>query len=335
MPSTKPLSRSILVAVSVALAACDASVSSPKLAAQGVTVTVTPGSADVAPGGRQQFAATVTGTVDTSVTWSVVEGSAGGSVTSGGAYTAPAGAGTFHVLATSVADPAASGAATVTVTAAPAVTVAVSPAATTVAAAGQATFTATVTNAANVAVTWRVLEAGCGSVTAAGVYTAPAAAATCHVVATSVQDPSRSAQATVTVTAPPPPVVVTVTPATGSVDACQTLTFAANVTGTTNRAVTWSVQEGSVGGTVTSAGVFTAPATAGTYHVVAPSQADPASSATAAVTVTERILSVAVSPQTISVPQGGTAQFTATVTTTCGSVTALRTITSAGQVLPQ
>lgn len=54
----------------------------------------------------------------------------------------------------------------------------------------------------------------------------------------------------------------------------QSQTFIATVTGTTNTAVTWTVQEGTAGGAITAAGVYTPPTTAGTYHVVATSQAD-------------------------------------------------------------
>jgi hypothetical protein len=59
--------------------------------------------------------------------------------------------------------------------------------------------------------------------------------------------------------------------------------FTATVTGTTNPAVTWSVQE-QAGGTV-AAGLYTAPWVNGTYHVVAKSVADPTKSATATVAV--------------------------------------------------
>ena len=52
--------------------------------------------------------------------------------------------------------------------------------------------------------------------------------------------------------------------------------------------MTWSVQEGAAGGTIAATGVYSAPAVAGTYHVVATSVADPAKSAIATVTVTER-----------------------------------------------
>ncbi|HEU4382372.1 MAG TPA: hypothetical protein VFR85_02620 [Anaeromyxobacteraceae bacterium] len=292
-----------------------------------IVVQVQPPSAQVAPGGGVNFAAVVTGTANTTVTWSVQEGAPGGSVTTAGAYTAPAAAGTYHVVATSQADSARFGAATVTVTLAPVVAVAISPKTVSVAAGGTRTFTAAVTGTTNTAVTWSLQEAsGCGSVTQAGVYTAPAAAATCHVVATSVADPTKNDVATVTVTAPPPPVTVSITPPSASTNSCLVLNFTATVTGSTNTAVTWSVQEGAAGGTVTAAGAYTAPANAGTYHVVATSQADPTKSAVAAVTVTDRIVSVAVTPSTTSVQAGGTAQFTATVTTTCGSFASKMTL---------
>lgn len=303
-------------------------------AAQTVTVGVEPASAEVRAAATAQFAATVTGTADTGVVWTVVEAS-GGSITSAGVYTAPAAPGVFHVRATSRAAPAVSADGIVTVVAP--VAVAVSPRTPSVVAGGKITFGAVVTNATNTSVTWSVPTAGCGTITSAGVYTAPAVAGTCTVVATSQADPSKSDTATVTVTAPPPPVVVTVTPSPATVDACKTLAFTATVTGTTNGAVTWAVQEGAAGGAITTGGVYTAPSNAGTYHVVATSQADSTRSAVVAVTVGDRILSVAVSPPTISVAPGGTASFSATVTTTCGTTTSTSTVAASatGQLVVQ
>lgn len=60
------------------------------------------------------FSATVTGP-NPAVTWSITEASGGTIDPQSGAYTAPATAGTFHVVATSVADPTRSGQATVDV----------------------------------------------------------------------------------------------------------------------------------------------------------------------------------------------------------------------------
>ena len=284
-----------------------------------VAVTIAPATATVAAGGTLTFTATVTNATNTAVTWSVQEASGCGSVSVAGVYTAPSVAATCHVVSRSVADTTKSAVATVTVTPPP-VAVTIAPATATVAAGGTLTFTATVTNASNTTVTWSVQEAsGCGSVSAAGVYTAPSVAATCHVVSRSVADTTKSAVATVTVT--PPPVAVTISPTTATVDACTTRTFTATVSGSTDQVVSWSVVEAG-GGSVTSAGVYTAPATAGTYHVVTTAHASSTATATATVAVQDHILSVAVTPASASVYTGGTAQFTATVTTTCGSFAA-------------
>ncbi len=299
-----------------------------RAAANQVAVQVEPPSAQVTAGGSVSFAATVTGSANTAVTWTVQEGSPGGSITTSGQYTAPATSGAYHVVATSQADPTKASAAAVTVT--PVVAVAVSPPTATVAAGGSLTFTAAVTGTTNTAVAWSVQEAsGCGSVTQAGVYTAPAVGATCHVVATSSADPTKRAVATVTVTPPPPPVTVAINPSTANVNSCRTFTFSATVGGTSNGAVTWSVQEGAAGGSITAGGVYTAPSSAGTYHVVATSQADATKSAVATVTVTDQILSVTVSPAQTAVPVGGSVQFTATVTTSCGSFTSTTAIAAA------
>lgn len=184
---------------------------------------------------------------------------------------------------------------------------------------GAVTFTATVTGAADGRVTWSVVEAGGGSVDGAGRYTAPAVAGVYHVRAESVADPAASASAAVTVTDPGQAVRVTVSPPTAAIDACRTVTLTATVAGSANQAVTWSVLEGAAGGAVSQAGVYTAPAAAGVYHVVAASVADPARSASAAITVSERVLSVRVDPAAATVPALGAVQLTATVTTTCGS----------------
>jgi len=150
------------------------------------------------------------------------------------------------------------------------VTITISPTTASVAPAATQTFTAAVTHAGNTTVSWSVFEgAAGGSVTNAGIYTAPAKAGTYHVVATSQADTTKTAVATVTV-----PIGVIVTPTSATITFGQRQTFTAIVTGTANSAVTWSVQEGQIGGSITAAGVYTPPAIAGTYHVIATSQAD-------------------------------------------------------------
>ena len=81
-----------------------------------VTVAISPESADIITGQTQNFAATITGTGDTDVIWSVAEGTAGGTINNRGAqaqggkvavigvYVAPTMPGTYHIIATSKAD---------------------------------------------------------------------------------------------------------------------------------------------------------------------------------------------------------------------------------------
>ena len=139
--------------------------------ATSVQVAVNPPAPTLQPYATQQFAATVTGTSNTAVNWTVTE-SGGGSVSNSGLYTAPGTPGTFHVVATSVADPLESGTATVTVSSTSAVAVSISPTAPTVAEDGTQQFMATVTGTSNTAVTWSIEEVGAARFPAAA-YTPP------------------------------------------------------------------------------------------------------------------------------------------------------------------
>ncbi len=83
----------------------------------------------------------------------------------------------------------------------------------------------------------------------------------------------------------PSETAVAVAPRTTFVEVGATVSFAAAVTGAVDTSVIWAVQEGTAGGTITGAGVYTAPPTPGTYHVVATSAADPTRSDVAEVRV--------------------------------------------------
>lgn len=272
-----------------------------------ITVTVGPTTASVQTGATQQFTATVANTANTAVTWQV-NGVAGGNATVGtvsntGLYTAPASVpspATVSVTAVSVADNSKTGSATVTVTAPPPITVTVSPNAANVVVNATQQFTATVANTSNTAVTWQVNgvdggNATIGTVSNTGLYTAPASVpspATVTVTAVSLADNTKSGNATVTVTAAPA-VTVSVAPLSASVAVNATQQFSATVTGTANTAVTWQVNNVTGGngtvGTISGAGLYTAPATVpspATVTVKAISNADNTKSATASVTVT-------------------------------------------------
>jgi hypothetical protein len=84
---------------------------------------------------------------------------------------------------------------------------------------------------------------------------------------------------------PPPDPVVTIGPMLVTVVPGGTQAFAAEVANASSTAVTFSIHEGATGGSVTAAGVYTAPPTIGIYHVVATSISDQNFSAVARVTV--------------------------------------------------
>lgn len=135
------------------------------------------------------------------------------------------------------------------------------------------------------AVTW---SASTGTITSAGLFTAPASAANVTVTATSTQDARKSGTALVTVQAPPPPpstvtsVSVTCNPSTVNA-ASGTSQCAAIVqgTGSYSSAVRWSASQGSIG----TSGNFTAPATAGAVTITATSLQDASKSGDAIVDV--------------------------------------------------
>ncbi len=83
----------------------------------------------------------------------------------------------------------------------------------------------------------------------------------------------------------PSSVSVAIVPSTATVPEGGSLSFLATLKGAATTTVTWSVQEGTTGGSITSAGVYSAPNTLGTYHVVATSAADATTSASAVVTI--------------------------------------------------
>ena len=83
-----------------------------------------------------------------------------------------------------------------------------------------------------------------------------------------------------------PVVSVSVTPTNPAVGTNGTVQLSAVVSGTTNQDVTWTVEEGAAGGSISTLGLYTAPATPGIYHARATSQADTTKSAVANITVT-------------------------------------------------
>lgn len=308
---------------------------------QGIVVTMSPASAIVAPGAKQQFTATVTGAPINGVWWYVNNTSTGNStigwITQNGLYTAPSvpPATPITIRAVCQANSGRSASAPVTISGAPAgVTVAISPASASVQTGTTRQFTATVTGSANTAVTWRVSDivggnATVGTISSSGLYTAPnnAPANPVAVSAVSQADNTKTATALVTVTSAPGSVAVTINPTSASVVTGATRQFTATVTGNANTAVAWRVNNiaggNSTVGTISGGGLYTAPSAvpAGAVTVSAVSQADATKSASANVTVTAPplVVAVSVSPASVSVATGATQQFTASVTGTANT----------------
>jgi len=290
-----------------------------------VVVTVSPLSATVHVSRARQLVAAVQNADDPRVTWSLsgagCSGAACGAIGAGGLYAAPAivpDPPAVTVVATSVEDPLASGSAVVTVL--PPVVVTVLPAATSVNVSRTRQFAAAVQNAVDPRVTWSVSCPGgtCGSIGAAGLYTAPASVpspATVTVTATSVEDALTSGDATATIL---PPVAVTVAPAAATVRAGEGLQLAATVQNApSTTAVTWSVSgagcTGDACGTITAEGRYTAPGTVPSppaVSAVATSVDDPLRSGVAALTV---VVKVSAWPAVARVAVGGQRPFGAAV----------------------
>jgi hypothetical protein len=267
--------------------------------APSVSISVSPTSTNLYAGQSTQFYATVTGTNNQQVSWSITQGV--GSIVNG-LYTAPSSVSAdtlVTISATSLAAPTQTASATILLGPAiapaaptpPPATVAISLSPTSVSLNGGQSkqFTATVTGTTNTAVTWS-LSPNVGTVNS-GLYNAPAtvgAAQSITITATSTQDTTQTATATINLVAssvaPPPPTVVSIglAPTTASLTVGQSQQFSASVSGTTNTAVTWSLVPNV--GTILN-GLYTPPATIATQQavtVMATSVADTTKTASAA-----------------------------------------------------
>src|ERR1035437_1253860 len=260
----------------------------------------------------QQFTATVTGTGNAGVTWSLSP--AVGTISGTGLYIAPAAiasAQNVTVKASSTADPTQSASSTVSLIP---VTILLTPSTAALTASQTQQFTTTVTGTANTGVTWSVSPA-VGTISSTGLYTAPASFAGAQnvtVKATSTADPTKSASSTISLI----PVTISLSPSTTLLTASQTQQFTTTVTGTVNTGVTWSLSPAV--GYISVAGLYSAPATIAapqTVTVKTTSVADPTKFASATVTLNPPV-SVTVAPASMTLAQSQTQTFSATVTNT-------------------
>jgi uncharacterized protein (DUF1800 family) len=265
-----------IVAVTVGLTGCNLNPSKSTTSTSGISVQVMPPTASVSVLATQQFSATVTGTTNTALTWSV-NGIPGGSTTLGkvsatGMYTAPSAIPSparVTIAATSAADATAAATSTVMVMPKSGISIVITPAPASLTAGMTQQFTATVTGTANHSVNWLVNgtlggSPVVGTISAAGLYTAPKSPPnppTIGIKAQSVADTTKIA--TIDMKINSLPIVIAVSPLNATVNLAATRQYTATVTGTSNTAVTWKVN-GVVGGsattgTITAGGLYTAP----------------------------------------------------------------------------
>ena len=161
----------------------------------------------------------------------------------------------------------------------PPATVVVSPATATVYRGKTQLFTAKVSGQSDQTVIWS-LDDSLGSIDSTGLYTAPSDSdgQAAFVRATSKTVPSAFGTATVTL----PTIPFSITPGRVGIVPGASQTFSATVVGLDSTQVSWTVQGG---GTINSAGLYSAPSTSGLSYVVATSSANANYSATALVLV--------------------------------------------------
>jgi uncharacterized protein (DUF1800 family) len=282
-------------------------------------VTIAPSAASIRLGSQQTFVATVTGALNTSVTWSV-NGSAGGSppvgtITTAGVYTAPLTVPSpdkVTVTATSVEDPTKSANVTVTVENPIPVISDVTPAILTVNMQFEITITGT-----GFLPTSTVKLAGAPLATT---YIAPTQLLAIgtptlgqvgNAVPITVVNPNpggaTSAPFNVQVVGPNSNIAVTIAPKTATLGAGNVQQFVATVTGTADLTVNWSVNGVNSGnstvGTVDYQGNYTAPNNIvglGSVTVTATSQANTAKSDSAVVKLTNPVPTLSsITPGTI------------------------------------
>ena len=248
------------------------------------------------------------GSYSSAVNWSV----SAGTISNTGVLTAPLVGASVTVTATSVTDSTKSASLTLSLSSSASITgVALSCKATTLADGSTTTCTPTVSSSGSISTAVTFTTSG-GTISSTGVLTAPLTGTSVTVTATSVANPKKSASVVISLTALPTITGVKVTCQATSLTVNGSTPCASSTTGTGSftSAVTWSTSAGSI----TPAGVLTAPANGSSVTVKATSTEDPTKSGTTVVSLTAALA--------ISNPHVTVTSTTVTVTWTLNSTQA-------------
>ncbi|HEU4626819.1 MAG TPA: hypothetical protein VFS52_18800 [Steroidobacteraceae bacterium] len=195
-------------------------------------------------------------------------------------------------------------------------------------------FTATVKNATATGVTWAGPGPDGGTLVVnnatTATYTSGVKSGNFQVTATSTADTSKSATANINVTAA---IAVNLSQLSANLITRTQLTLSASVINTPNTGITWSIENNAGGTLSTTSGAsttFTAPASPGTFTVVATSIADKNAFAKCVITVSA--VSISVRADTNPIPGTGSTVVRATITPSFVDQNADWTLTGAGQI---
>ncbi len=214
------------------------------------SLTVTPDAITIAPSQQRQLQAVLPDNTSPEVTWRVVEGATGGSVSSSGLYTAPAVAGVFHVEAVLVSNPAITAQCTVNVRQTPKLTV--SPDTAIIAPTSTLQFNVDLTGLEDTTISWDILpvmvisngelvQVVFGSIDQTGLYVSPAREGSYTIRARSNQNPQLAASAIITVDARR--INLQLDPLSNQLAVGERHLFAARITNPemADRRITWSI----------------------------------------------------------------------------------------------
>ena len=222
------------------------------------SLSVFPSAATLSPGETLQFQAVGSGIDAAAVRWTLA--SSAGSVSPSGLYTAPLAV--ESPLVVSLVAAQGSLTATAQITLRPNITLSVAPQQVTLGPSGTQQFAAAVSGTSDQRVAWS-LSPPIGSISAAGLYTAPADISsvpagnrTVSVQAVSVADPNATQMATLTLI-PAPVVSIQIAPGVVGLAPGESTQFSASGSDGSSPAVNWSLTPPI--GTISATGLYTAP----------------------------------------------------------------------------
>jgi len=216
------------------------------------------------------FSSSVSGAINSTINWTCT----GGSITSGGIWTAPATPGNYTITATSAADGSKFTSTAVNLVALPIAT-------SLVPATSNPLYGATVDITATFSDGSAIVDNGVGGIGSSPKAFTTSAITSAQTYTLTVTNLAGATATTSTTVIPQTVSVSAISPAAPTKSINTQTTFSSSVSGALNSTINWTC----TGGSITAGGVWTAPATPGNYTITATSAADATKVATTSVTL--------------------------------------------------